>query len=39
VNIYSHILCESGSGYEPVADSCEHGNEPSDSIKGRTFLD
>jgi hypothetical protein len=22
----------------PVADSCEHSNEPSDSIKGREFL-
>lgn len=27
-------LDESGSGYGPVAGSCEHGNEPSDSIKG-----
>jgi hypothetical protein len=23
----------------PVAGSCEHGNEPSVSIKGREFLD
>jgi hypothetical protein len=23
-----------GSGYGPVAGSCEHGNEPSGSIKG-----
>jgi hypothetical protein len=29
----------SGTGYVPVADSCEHGNEPSVSIKGREFLD
>jgi hypothetical protein len=29
----------SGSGYEPVAGSCEHGNEPSGSIKGGKFLD
>jgi hypothetical protein len=29
----------SGSGYEPVAGSCEYGNEPSGSIKGRGFLD
>jgi hypothetical protein len=27
-----------GSGYRPVAGSCEHGNEPSGSIKGREFL-
>jgi hypothetical protein len=24
---------------EPVADSCEHGNEPSGSVKGREFYD
>jgi hypothetical protein len=29
----------SGSRYGLVAGSCEHGNEPSDSIKGREFLD
>jgi hypothetical protein len=29
----------SGSGYGPVAGSCEHGNEPSGSIKGWEFLD
>jgi hypothetical protein len=29
----------SGSGSEPVAGSCEYGNEPSDSIKWREFLD
>jgi hypothetical protein len=29
----------SGSGYRPVADSCEHGNEPSGSIKGGNFLE
>jgi hypothetical protein len=28
-----------GSEYGPVAACCEHGNEPSDSIKGRKFLD
>jgi hypothetical protein len=30
-------LC--GPEQEPVASSCEHGNEPSGSIKGREFLD
>jgi hypothetical protein len=29
----------SGSGYGPVAGSCEHGNEPSGSMKGREFFD
>jgi hypothetical protein len=29
----------SGSGKGPVAGSCKHGNEPSDSIKCREFLD
>jgi len=28
----------SGSGYGPVAGSCEHGNETSVSIKGWEFL-
>jgi hypothetical protein len=28
-----------GSDYGPVTDSCEHGNEPSGSIKGGEFLD
>jgi len=28
----NETLC--GSGYGPVADSCEHGNEPSGPIKG-----
>jgi hypothetical protein len=28
-----------GSGEGPVAGFCEHDNEPSDSIKGREFLD
>jgi hypothetical protein len=32
-------LDASGSGQEPVADPCEHGNEPSGSIKGEEFLD
>jgi len=35
-------VCEldlSGSGWRPVAGPCEHGNEPSSSIKGRKFLD
>jgi hypothetical protein len=27
------------SGYGSVADPCEHGNEPSASIKGEEFLD
>jgi hypothetical protein len=29
----------SGSGMGPVAGSCEHGNEPSSSIKGGEILD
>jgi hypothetical protein len=29
----------SGSGQESVAESCEHGNEPSGSIKGEEFPD
>jgi hypothetical protein len=29
----------SGSGYGPVAGSCEHGNEPSGFIKGEEFFD
>jgi hypothetical protein len=29
----------SGSGQGPVAGSCEYVNEPSDSIKGREFID
>jgi hypothetical protein len=28
----------SGSGWVSVMDSCEHGNEPSDSIKAGNFL-
>jgi hypothetical protein len=32
-------LSSSGSGYGPVAGSCEHGNEPLVSIKGGEFLD
>jgi hypothetical protein len=27
------------SGYLPVEGSCEHGNEPSVSIKGSEFVD
>jgi hypothetical protein len=30
-------LCS--SGYGPVANACEHGNKPSDSIKDGEFLD
>jgi hypothetical protein len=26
-----------GSGLEPVADSCEHNNQPSGFIRGREF--
>jgi hypothetical protein len=33
------ISFSSGSGYGPVAGSCEHGNEPSASTKGGEFLD
>jgi hypothetical protein len=29
-------ICDSGQG--PVAGSCKHGNEPSDSIKGGSFF-
>jgi hypothetical protein len=29
----------SGSEQEPVAGSCEHGNEPSSSMKGRELVD
>jgi hypothetical protein len=32
-------LDASGSGWETVAGSCEHSNEPSGSIKGGEFLD
>jgi hypothetical protein len=32
-------LNASGSRYGPVADSCEHGNVPSGSIKDGEFLD
>jgi hypothetical protein len=32
-------LDSSGSGCGPVAGCCEHGNEPSGSVKGREFLD
>jgi hypothetical protein len=31
-------LDSSGSGYGPMAGSCRHGNEPSDSINGGTIL-
>jgi hypothetical protein len=31
-------LAAFGSGYGPLAGSCEHNNEPSDSIKGGEFL-
>jgi len=32
-------LDATGSGQGPMADSCEHSNEPLGSIKGREFLD
>jgi hypothetical protein len=32
-------LDSSGSGERPVADSCEHSNEISDSIKGGELFD
>jgi len=32
-------LDSSGSGQGPAAGSCQHGNEPSGSIKGKEFLD
>jgi len=28
-----------GSGYEPVAKSCEHDNKPSSSAKGGEFIE
>jgi hypothetical protein len=31
-------MAVSGSGKGSVVESCEHGNEPSDSIKGGNFL-
>jgi len=31
-------LDASGSGWGPVAGSCEHGNEPSGSIEGGEFV-
>jgi hypothetical protein len=34
-----HGLGSSGSGQEQVADSCEHGDEPSASIQSVEFLD
>jgi hypothetical protein len=33
------VLDSYGSGYALVVSCCEHGNEPSDSIKGGEFLD
>jgi hypothetical protein len=33
------VMNSSGSGQGPVADCCEHGDEPSGSIKGGEFLD
>jgi len=35
--VVRHGLHYSGSGYGPVAGSCEHSNETSGSIKGREF--
>jgi len=32
-------LNSAGSGWSPVAGSCEHGNEPSGSVKGDGVLD
>jgi hypothetical protein len=32
-------LDSSGSGQGPVADSCEHGNETSDSVKDGEFIE
>jgi hypothetical protein len=34
-----YVLDASGSGQGSVAGSCEHGNEPSGTIKGGKFLD
>jgi hypothetical protein len=36
---YQNGLGATGSRYESVADSCEHNNEPSGSIKGGEFFD
>jgi len=35
----SCVLDSSGSGYGRVVGFCEHGNEPSGSIKGGEFLE
>jgi hypothetical protein len=32
------VLHSSGSGYRPVAESCEYGSDPPGSIKVRNFL-
>jgi hypothetical protein len=32
-------ICEGVSGLGQVSGSCEHGNEPVGSVKGRTFFD
>jgi hypothetical protein len=34
-----HALDASGSGLEPMVESCEHGNEPSGSVIGGEFLE
>jgi hypothetical protein len=34
-----HGLDSFGSGHDVITDSCEHGSEPSGSIKSREILD
>jgi hypothetical protein len=38
IGVGSCGLDSSGSGQGPMVASCEYGNEPSGSIKGREFL-
>jgi hypothetical protein len=39
MTVWYYGLGSSGSGQGPVMGSCEHGNEPTGSIKAREFLD
>jgi hypothetical protein len=43
INMYlTEMLCgldSTGAGLKSLSDCCEHGNEPSGSIKGVKFLD
>jgi hypothetical protein len=37
--VLRHELDSSAPGYGPLSDSCEHGNEPSGSMRDGKFLD